>query len=695
MKTLSELNSMYVDSVGIDEDIYSHFRTNILLFIGDHYVQKNQSSLNRTKDMKQKDAVSRIRLTKNHIQKICTSYINNIIQYCPSVGISPFNENELHDQKVAELHSAVKRDIQDKESVKELTEKLAADLVIVGECHCKISYNYDVGPVIALEPELDEQGEVKLNKDGEPDVKEVRAGKFVFERIYAFDLLRDKRAKELENSSFIGHRKLVDVKELKAKFPSKADMIKADPDETYQIFNGANGEYSQSKDQAMVREYYFRKSAEFPEGYYYITISSEILDEGELPLGIFPIVSCGWNQFPTSPRSHSIIKTLRPYQVEVNRSASAIAEHQLSLGSDKLLIQKGTKIAHGGYLPGIRGIQYTGIEPKILAGRSGAHYLDYMNSQIQEMYMVANLELDSQQNDKMQNPYLELFKSIREKKKFVVYTNKFEAMLVKMWKKVFKMAKEYYHPNMVIKSAGRKEAVNVAEFKSIEDIGYEIKVEPMSDDVETKFGRILTFQNILQYMGGQLTPTQVGVVLRNMPYGNVENAFNELTLDYDNATNDILALDRGEEPVFGPYEKHEYVIERLMNRMKQSDYRYLPEEIQQRYMQKLTMHENIFTQQKQAIENAQKGLVPAGGFLVTCNASWTEPTTGKVRRIKLPSETLRWVMGILEQQGAFLAQQAQLPEGAQADIAAQGQGGEENVVQMPQVAPGPGAQMAN
>ena len=64
--------------------------------------------------------------------------------------------------------------------------------------------------------------------------------------------------------------------------------------------------------------------------------------------------------------------------------------------------------------------------------------------------------------------------------------------------------------------------------------------------LESKVGRAMMMQQILQYVGNSLSKDDIGRMIRTMPYFNAEEAYSDLTIAYDNATNDILALDRGD-----------------------------------------------------------------------------------------------------------------------------------------------------
>jgi len=174
----------------------------------------------------------------------------------------------------------------------------------------------------------------------------------------------DTAAKEWEDTRYVTTKKMVDRDELKIRYkdsPEKLDYIKTSGDDTFTVFNMTSGEITSAKDKCLVRERYFRPCLEYPEGYFYIFTEHGILEEGELPLGIFPIIYCGWDEEQTSPRSYGPIKIMRPVQGEVNRCVSSIGTQQITLGDDKLIINAGAKMAPGGSLNGIRAITVTAV----------------------------------------------------------------------------------------------------------------------------------------------------------------------------------------------------------------------------------------------------------------------------------------------------------------------------------------------
>lgn len=673
---IEDLNQLYSDSDSQLHELFSEQRSNLQLVAGNHYTKKTHRFWESLRSQNKITKEQRLRLTKNHIQKITKTYINNIVSFAPSVGISPKNQNELHDQKVAELHQSVWLDLKERHKLKGLFHRLAKDFIEIGEAWIKISFDPDKGDFLGFQPELDESGNLIMNDDGEASAVSAFAGGMNYERILGFNVMTDPDARSHEETRHIIIRKMIPTKDLRAKFKdddTKLGYINDASNGTWTIFDGLNGHFRPGKGLTMVREYYFRPCSDYPKGYYYIATETGVLFEGELPLGIFPVLFVGFDDESTSARSRSIIKQLRPYQAEVNRAASKMAEHQITLGDDKLILQGGGSISPGGTAHGVKAVKVNGGSIDILPGRNGEQFLGYLAQEIEQMYFIANVNEDSLEKPNGNlDPYTLLFSSMRNKKKFVIYTDKFEEFLKEICMTSLRNAKAFYNEEMFVAAAGKSERVNIAEFKSAADIGFDIKAEPRGEDIETMMGKQLTLNHVMQFVGSQLDPSDLGMLIRQMPFVNDEQIWSDLTINWDNVQNDMLALDRGEYPEPDTNDDHAYVIKKLRWRMKKADFKFLSQEIQANYQQKAMEHEQIMAEQALAAQAAAAGFIPSGGFLVGIDLRVPDPNEpGKSRRAKLPVESVNWLMQKLEEQGQTQALLQSMDLESQADIGRQ------------------------
>jgi hypothetical protein len=693
------LESLYTEAESVDKEIFAEMRSNLLLIAGNHYQNRNAKFYKRIRDSKDLSEQSKLRLTKNHVQKIHKTYVNNVLSAAPGVGVMPKNKSELQDQKAAELNDAVWQDAVEKHDLHDLEDDWANDFFGVGEVAVKIFWDPAAGSIRAYDQKVSETGKsVFLDPQGQetedPGMDPMSgqamhqpapgaprySGDFVFEPIYGFNLLRAPEAKTLLASPYLIIRKMVDTVDLQARFPEFAEKIKPTQDETFVVFDAHKGGYMTAQNQTLFKEYYFRPCHQYPRGYFYQTAGECIVAEGELPGGIFPIKVQACDKLQTTPRGIAPVRTMKPYQVEINRAASKMAEHQITLGDDKLLIQNGTKITSGTALPGVRAINYTGMEPGILAGRDGSQYLQYMQSQIAELYDVMNVAEDVPTEGQM-DPYALLFRSATQKKRFQRYVRRFEAFQRDVCKTYLELAKLYLDDDALIYAVGRKERINIQEFRNTEDICYQIKLVGQADDLETKFGKMLQINHALQYVGNKLEKEDIGKLMRAMPYANEEEAFNDFTLDYDSGSNLILALDRGERPVLHDEDNADYLLKRLIARKRQADFDFLSPEIQNNYRTVIGIYQKIKADQILKIQRAEQGFIPTGGYMVTCQLYVADPTdeTGqKTRLARIPYEALSWLIKQLEVQGQSLDHLEQMNQGSLAQMAGmiQTQGGQ-------------------
>lgn len=674
--TYDELDRLFTEGESCDKALFAEMRSNIQLSAGDFFSRRNDKWWSRIRVVKDIPNETKVRLSKNHLHPIVRTYMNNILAQSPGVTPTPNNPKELQDQKAAELNKAVWEYAKYNHQIKMKTHSWCKDFVEIGEVATKIYWDPMAGRFIGYEQEVDDLGQPMVDEEtGEPvsTGKAVFSGDLVFEPLYGFNLIRPSSAKSIREAPWLCVRKMVEVSVLKAMVAGNEDLekaIKASKDDTFFVYDAAKSEYKQSEKETMLREFYYRPCYDYPNGWFSIIACGKVLFEGELPYGVFPICYEGFDEIQTTPRHRSIVKQLRPYVAEISRAASKMAEHQVTLGDDKVILQNGAKVTTGPQLPGIRTMFVTGQAPTVLEGRTGAQYLEYMNSQILELYKVANLDYDMAEKEQGSDPYANLFKSMREKKKFSIYAEKFENFLVQVCDTYLQLAKQYFDENMLIPAIGKSEYINIAEFKSQEKLCYQVKVEPISDDMTSLMGRTLQLNHILQYVGTNLEKDDIGKIIRHMPFANNEEIYSDFTLDYDTAQNVMLALERGEMPQPGKNDNGDYILKRISSRQKQSDYKLLSPQIQMNYDQVVMYYEQIEAQRAMAIKQAQSEFIPSGGALIAVDYYVPDPNN-KTRtiRARVPAESVDWLLKQLESQGSMQAALAQQTTGVQSDLA--------------------------
>jgi len=675
--TIEQLNQFYRDDETCDDEIFSEMRSNLLLVSGNHYTKKNQSVFSNIRNTSKVSDSQKLRLTKNHIHKITRHYIQAITNKVPGVIPSPQNELELQDKKSADLNAAVWQDAVFRYNLKEKFNEYIQNFVELGEMCAFMYWDPNEGEHVGYQPKMSDDGQTPvLDEMGQPmpDMENpVFTGGFSFKNIPGFNLLRAQQAKSMKTSPRMTIREMVDKAELLEAYgqdETKKKFIGEGDTGEFIVFDTNKKQYRQEDAQILLKYQFFRPCKQYPNGYYYISTERGVLEEGEIPFGIWPLVWEGFDTYSTNPRGYSIIKVARPYQAEINRASSQAATHQITVGDDKLIYQSGAKLATGALLPGVRGITYNGAAPQILAGRDGGQFLPYIESQISEMYSACMLEEVNSEKDSGQiDPYTLLFRSASQKAKFNRYIEKTENFMKQFCMTYLELAKKYLPDDMVIVAVGKAEAINLAEFRSTLPISYQIKIEEQSADISDRLGQQLALNHLIQYAGQQMDPKQLALLAREMPYLKNSSIVKRLTVEYDNADNDMLQLERGEMPFVSPYADNKIFVDAVTHRMKQADFQMLPPQIKQLYDQYLTIHENELSRKNQADQAAKDGFIPTGGSLITVSMHVPDPKTPSgTRQVRLPYESVSWLLKRLEAQGLTLQDLEKMNDGVVADM---------------------------
>lgn len=674
---IDELNKLHEDSKALDRESIAEMRSNILLVSGEHYSRRLNELWQRTRVNGMTQDPYQLRITKNWLHRAHRVYVNSIMTQSPDVTITPRNQTELQDQKSAELNQAVYLYLKDKLKMNALYRDLCGDYCGIGEAAVKIFFDPNKGKFKGYEQKIDPETEQPVfDEMGQPvgdESRPVFTGEFVIERVFGQNLFRDPSCMQMKDAKWMGIEKLESSKTLKERYKNDPDKQKLITESTgeFVVFDTMKNGYGREKDQTLLLEYYFKPSPEYPEGYYYITTKAGILEEGPLPGGIFPIVWVGFDEHPTKPRATSIVKVARPWQAEINRASSQAALHSITIGEDKILYQAGTKVAQGSLLPGVRGITYQGQPPQILPGRTGEQFFDYI--QLQEQEMGRALMIDLVDEEKMSNldPMAMMFRSMTQSQKFSIYSAKFGEFLVELVTLLLETAKFYLEGDELIAAIGRSEVINISEFKTTTELNHLIQVSEQNNSVETKLGKQLVLNHILQYVGTNLERDDIGKLIHEMPFGNWKETFADFTLDYQNVKNDFLAIERGEMPMVTASDNSEYVLKQVAKRQKERDFKLLPPEVQQLYAQYQQIHEQKMAEEAQAVKAAQSEFIPTGGAMVAADMYVPdEDPTKTPKRVRVPYQALDWLLKQLEQQGMTTQamenmNQAQMSEVAQ------------------------------
>jgi hypothetical protein len=675
--SVSDLKRLFEESKTQLGDHLADTRTNNNLFQGNHF-QKRNAKISRHLEGNGTSEDIKIRITKNHINTVCKYIINSILHGAPTGVIGPKNPSELQDQKSAEIHKMVFEDYKYQNKLNAQIRSWVHDYVVSGEVFLNVFWDDNMGLKIRPPVQYDLNG---MPVQGEPFFE----GDVECDRIYPWDVRQDPGAKTFATCKWIGYEKMVDKDAIKKLAPDHADLdqaLKDDLDETYKVFEASTGTYKEAKGKVLLRQIYYRPCSEYPNGKFVFFTKDIILIEGELPVDqngnvFFPIKYVGFDEIPTSARSSSVIKQVRSEQMEINRCASAIAHTQMTVGYDKLIVPTGGEVEAGATKAGVRIFKVPGGKQSsdFIQGRSGDQFLGTLQQNITELYNKLGVPENWDEKSPDTDMMAMLYKNMRQKTRFSLYSEKFSEFLIDVIITILKLKKAYMRDETFFRVTGKSEYQNIAEFRSLDDLGYQVKVEAGTEDLESKFGRFMSLTNILQYVGTNMDDNTKGMILRNLPFANGEEITSKLTMQYDNAKNIMLALDRGEATDLMQTGDPLYFAEQLENRKNKPDYRYLNQNIKSLYEQHIQAYQQMYADKAKQVQLAQSGFIPADGPTVPVDGMY-ETTMGpdgvqKTKRVQLPQASLVWLGEKLKSQGSVLGNIQSLDLSQQASIANQ------------------------
>lgn len=663
--TDEKLNKMFTDGESADKSTFAEMRTAILLYKGDHFKKNYKAFLDRNSSLISNE--TKMKLSENHVGIVCDRTKSAIINQSPGVLFVPNNDNERGDIKDAELCNSVRESAEQVLDYPDKLERWVDSFVNQGECFSLNYFDPFAGEIRGYKQKVNSAnqplfvhptlGEVPIPIDelGQPlpmvqGDEPVFRGELKKEVVEPYNVIRPKSATSLKDAPWLCIRKMLSKEDAKAliknspNYEELKESIKASGETTYQVFE--NNEYVDITGQVLVRYWFFRKCVKYPKGYFIVQVGNKKASEGELPFGIWPIAFAQFKITSGSPRGTGKVKDIRHVQSHLNWLLSTEAFHMLALSDDKVFTQMGTKLTMGPTWNGIKSFSVNGPAPVVQPGRDASQFERKIDRSIASIYRLGDVEYETQEKT-MQDPFAMLYSSLKNKLKHAPYASKFERFLCEDWKIYIELAKNYLDDDMIIKHVGKREAINIAEFKAVDGKGFRIKAKPVDGTLEEQLGQSLQVQQILQYVGKDLPKNVVARLINLMPFISKEAVASDMLLTDKNIENDILAMDRGEFRPAVKDDDHALYMQRLKSHMKSSEFKILNPQIQNMYTIKYKQHEDFSAQLLQEQQRAEQGLIPTGGGMVKFDL-----LDEKGKRMVADVSSVQWFLKQLAAQGA-------------------------------------------
>lgn len=696
-KDENDLQQMIFDGYNVDNAKYLDMRENLSMLAGYHYFNSVYTN-NPLQEVHQElgrrtHSIQNVRQVQNHLRYICDYKINNLVKHVPNVQVLPRTEGDVSLQKSAELYNSVWQYIYQTHHLKNSIVQWAKDLIELGEAICFVYWDIEKGQKVTMTQ--NEEGmnerilEQMLESDKVPDniKKDIQdmqrklqitkqqdnakvefTGGFNFRRVYPLHFIRPAGEISIDECNWLAIQTLMDKEFLKKhyKIENLDEEMSRLPQEFLVFEENAQNPYNLKKDKVVVTQMFWRPKPWMPYGWHVLYGANRILHESQLPYGIFPLIHTTYKSIGTSSRGYSLLQDLKPIQKRINLCISEMVKHQVTVGDDKILAPKNSQIEKGSRFHGVRLIEYNGVvPPQVLPGRSGDHFLAPLMSDLQMMYHIAGVPFSPQQNSEKQNlspqqqqrgtrdPFAGIIESARQREKELLALDNFEHFITQVASKTLALSKFYLSNNALIPMIGKDERVNIRQFKIESPIKHVIKILPRTDDVNTFAGKQMVLNQALQYVGQNLPPEMMGVVLTNMPFLNDKEIFKDLTMDIKSANNMILAMDAGEGYIPQQFDNAPFMMQKLTTRMREADFKQLDERIQTHYYQVLNAYQNMIEEKQKAIQAQNQDQIPVGGYPINLplkqNYQKQDGSAG-TKPIQLMTDTISWLMQRLQQQ---------------------------------------------
>lgn len=351
-----ELEKWFDNTILGCQDFYRDYfqvqMDNLLLFKGIHWLGADRQA-NRILDRQGFANIRNPRVVINHLADFVIQWVSRLTRYRPAVAIYPARsqQEDADDSKIA-------KDVLDyiwyEHRIDEVLQEWARQMKIFGEAYMWILWDArkgDVHPDYAQAqaqgrtvPILDSKGNPIKNTKGDPmsmnNTVHIGDLDYVVEPPWhTFD--QPCRSRKKIDWSIRWH--LEDIEYIKAKYPDKADEIRADND-LNNLYCAYRLDTARLKNQIVVYDLYHRSHEFLEPGRYIRRVKNVILENTDNPFEHkqIPYVYIADIDIPDQIRGMSFFQQLFPLQHQINAVASLIYKSLVLFAHPKMVIQDGS-----------------------------------------------------------------------------------------------------------------------------------------------------------------------------------------------------------------------------------------------------------------------------------------------------------------------------------------------------------------
>lgn len=585
----------------------------------------------RNADPKRK--LTRSRFKVNKILPLVQNRLSRLTQSPPKYDVRP-NSNSTEDKDSARLALQILNDVFEKQRFDEKRQELMMATMQGGHAYIQVLWDPTLG-----KPMFDPESGELIGYEG--DVR--------YEVLNCLEVFPDPLAKTIEECQWIIKAKVRKLEYFKEKYPERGAAVKEEDawllSSLYDLKSnsltsvgivGAQT-HDQMRDSAIELVYYEKRSKDYPNGRMIVCAAGVLLEDKDLPVGMYDIVKFDDMIIGGRYNSESVITHLRPIQDQYNVTRTKMAEWIRKLLAGKYAVPKGANLSQES-LNNDSGevLEYT---PVTTAPNSGVPipidtpqippyaYKDLQTTDSELDYISGVNEVTRGVLPSASIPASGLaFLQEQDQTRIGVMTTRAENGFARIGELTLRYVGDNYIMPRLLKLAGQGLEYTVKEFvgSDIRD-NYDVIVVPGSTQPTSK---VLRRQDIMTaWQSGLLGNPQDSKVrmkvFQNMEYGEIEDMWKEQALDECQVKYAIECLEKGEMPTLNEFDNHQFHLMEMNNYRKTDKFKNLDRQKQGLFMYVMEWHIQAMTnimnpqiaQQQQMAQQVLKQLPQQGQMI--------------------------------------------------------------------------------
>ena len=595
---------------------------NLCFFAGQHYVKWNEIT-NRIEIKKVPSW--RVRLVANYIFSFVRKLIGKWLKNKPILIAVPAT-NEDSDKKSAKFAEKYLEFIDRKLGMPTKRQWLLLWNAVCGKAFKKIYWDEKAGDLIK-EGQKDEEGNPVLDEEGKPVEDKFHLGEVACDILSAYEVFPDPVCQyNIDEGDWIIHAKVRKIKEVKAKYPDKADEVKADKEvDSSLIFDSNIMSFSSDlgssvsvkikplKESVVVKECWQFPTEEYPKGRLIVVAGGVLLKNDVFPYqdndgNVFhPFVEYDYILVPGRYWPMSLIEQLIPLQKEINKTKSQIVENKNRTSRPKYFVPKSAFLSEDALTdaPG-EIVEYSGNQPPIsdTPPSMPAYVFQHLTDVLMDMQNISDIHDVSRGKTPAGVKSGVAIAALQEQDDTNLGPDiyRFEEAEAKSGRKILMLAQQFYTEPRTLKIVGENNAIEYQEFKKSDITCNDVIVQVGSALPQSKVAKQ---QMILSLWESKLI-TDPRKILKLLELGNVEEVWEDMEIDSNQAQLENKQMEEGMQIEANWYDNHSVHLYEHQKVMKSLGNKKLPPEVKVQMERHCMQHIELLKPQGQ----------PAGGMPV-------------------------------------------------------------------------------